>query len=1082
MRCPKPLATLRVVSIVILFSLLLFSLDRPAETPAVAQSHVFTNVFPTSRSPVDWPFRWDSIWNLPVGDGAIYIPAGIRPATQFGVFADEDILILAPDAPLVDVIAHNADWDPERPRCESIVSPTQVLMSNVPVPFSFSTDPGADGTPNQSAAILMPDGITIRQTQPLHRCGAGGPVVSQYNFPDDNIKTGDGIPGAHGGSSLSSMGGSIRLGELVSGGTLRHALKLVIDSRQYTAYNADDGTPGYRWPATSADFGAENDYGGEVPQLEMGALLALKPDFNVDELRTEPAKILARALIDYGGYLVDSAGWDAYYFATEWGSNGRVLDEFEEVWGFPFLTSQRSTCSDLSDASCLWSKDMTDLFINLHVIDNNTLESIGGPGIRRQPCAPPFADGTGAAPAYCARSGNQPSDPPTATSTPVQEATTTLTPASTATMLATSTSVAQSTHSLVPWLYIPLSSRQSSSPDSTGPPETSSPTPALTFTPTSTPTPTASIDPSDLVRTLNRTLLYSGPDNVDHLIQATLAADVFLKPLGRYGEFIKIERVADQQQAIGYVWQEDVDVGSNDISTLLPSELPSILNDVVPSDYPLTFDLIDPDNYRTYPLFGSATLPNRDTTVQVSLSIVEGETMPPFATNGIFFGTYQRRIYLAYQQGIWKLIYGEGDTYPISQDFTGMTAPSAELALRLTTQNRMAIVTLPDGEEVTVDLGKSIFSPDETLYLFAQTAPNSVTTVNSATIEQLPSGTYHETLALADPPLRRLTAAHGITYGSIHDTGELGSWLDFKLLDRHADLLVWHLGWSFSDTNMPLENAYAELRSSTRVAHARTVGQRVRVHPLLWYLDIPNWVSNGNYSQEELSQIMENRITSLMTQHQAEEWVVLNEAIVDGEGGPDLRSNIFQDTFGEEHIDMAFRFARAAAPDAILLYNDYGVEEINTKSNRMLSLVQRMVDRDVPIDGVGLQFHMLGCQGTSAPTKEQYKENMARFAALGLDLYVTELDVNLNGLSGTQSEKWAIQADIYRDVTEACIETPACKSVTTWGLRDSTSWWYPNMGCGDNPLIFDDDYHPKPSYVAMQEALLQHPTSTPASR
>lgn len=383
-----------------------------------------TSDFPTSRTPVAWPFAWDSIWNLPIGDSAAYVPAQIRSG-DYGLYAEEDILILSSTAPLVDVIAHDADWDPNRKRCDSIVSPTQRLFTGVPVPAAFSTEPdyaGGGETPNHSAAILMPDGLTIRQTQPLHRCGPGGPVVSQSNYPNDNIKTGNGIDGAHGGSAMSSLGGTIRLGELQPNSTIRHALKILLDAAQYGYYRADDPTPGYRWPAQWADAGAETYYNGQEPALEMGALLALKPDFAVDNLRTAPAKIIAHALRDYGGYWVDNAAWNAYLLAVEWSPEGRVLDEFEATWGFPFVSPQPASCTNTAEPACRWSKDMADIFTNLHVVDNNKPQSVGGPGVRRLPCAPPFSDGSGAAPDYCSRSGNQPSTPPpdsTPTVTPV---------------------------------------------------------------------------------------------------------------------------------------------------------------------------------------------------------------------------------------------------------------------------------------------------------------------------------------------------------------------------------------------------------------------------------------------------------------------------------------------------------------------------------------------------------------------------------------------------------------------------------------------------------------------------------------
>ena len=360
------------------------------------------------RDPLTWPFPWDSIWNMPIGSGATYVDAQIEPGRQFGVFADEDILILEPDAPLVDVLVHDADWDPALQRCDRIVSPQQVQISGVPVPAGFSTEIDNDGTPNAAAAILMPDGETVVQTQPLHVCGPGGPVVSQYRFQDDNLRTGDGIAGAHGGASMSSIGGTIRVGELTPGSTINHALKVVIDSTQYTFFDANDPTPGFRWPAGSADAGAEFGYGGSVPEVEMGSLLALRPDFDIGALRTEPARIIAQTMMDFGGYVVDSAGWDAHYFATEFGPNGRVIDEFESNWGWPYLSPQTATCGNTSDPACAWSTDMGDIFSGLHVVANNSPTTIGGPGARRADCAPAFTDGTGGAPVDCSPSTTTP--------------------------------------------------------------------------------------------------------------------------------------------------------------------------------------------------------------------------------------------------------------------------------------------------------------------------------------------------------------------------------------------------------------------------------------------------------------------------------------------------------------------------------------------------------------------------------------------------------------------------------------------------------------------------------------------------
>ncbi|MGD9755527.1 MAG: hypothetical protein AB7W59_31435 [Acidimicrobiia bacterium] len=351
---------------------------------------------PTVRDPLTWPFAWNSIWNVPLGSDARRVPAGLSIA-EAGVSADEDILILEPTAPLTDILTHDAGWNAQLQRCDEATGAP--LITSVPIPDGFVTDPGFLGaTPNHAAAILLPDGDTVVQTQPLHRCSATGPAVSQYEFARDSLRNGDGIAGAHGGSRMSSIGGTLRLGELVPGGAIRHALKINIDCEAFCAYDRAEaeGTPGYRWPALAADFEAPTRYAGPVPELQMGALLALPQGFDAESLRTEPARMVARALLRYGAYVVDDTRYPVFAITTEWSPRGRVIDEFEQAWGFPLHDAAKASCTDDS-AACAWVQDMGEIIAALEVIDNNGPDAIGGGGAPLAPCAPAYADGTGAA-------------------------------------------------------------------------------------------------------------------------------------------------------------------------------------------------------------------------------------------------------------------------------------------------------------------------------------------------------------------------------------------------------------------------------------------------------------------------------------------------------------------------------------------------------------------------------------------------------------------------------------------------------------------------------------------------------------
>ena len=124
----------------------------------------------------------------------------------------------------------------------------------------------------------------------------------------------------------------------------------------------------------------------------MGALLALPPSFDISSLDSEPARILARALQRYGAYVVDQAGWSAAALAVEWGPNGRVKTEFQQVWGYP-MDGHRPKAS--SPAHQQFLADMEEIYKALHIVNDNTRTSIGGAGTRLAPWAPPFADGSG---------------------------------------------------------------------------------------------------------------------------------------------------------------------------------------------------------------------------------------------------------------------------------------------------------------------------------------------------------------------------------------------------------------------------------------------------------------------------------------------------------------------------------------------------------------------------------------------------------------------------------------------------------------------------------------------------------------
>ena len=253
------------------------------------------------------------------------------------------------------------------------------------------------------------------------------------------------------------------------------------------------------------------------------------------------------------------------------------------------------------------------------------------------------------------------------------------------------------------------------------------------------------------------------------------------------------------------------------------------------------------------------------------------------------------------------------------------------------------------------------------------------------------------------------------------------------------------------------------------VAFAEEHEQRVRGHTLVWHNQLPAWVSDA-LSAEQLGAAMDGHIDGLVTRYRGRvaTWDVVNEAI-DDRGKP--RDTVFLRKLGIGFIERAFRRARAADPDAELVYNDYGIEEPNPKSDAVLALLADLIASGVPVDAVGFQFHAGAYDLASFDLREEeIRANVQRFAALGLAVHFTEMDVRLANLPGAEADRLDYQRRVYQRLVEICRSEPGCTSVTFWGFTDRHSWIDEFIG-PDDPLLFDDDLQPKPAYLGVRDGL-----------
>ncbi|NKZ06675.1 1,4-beta-xylanase [Actinomadura latina] len=234
-------------------------------------------------------------------------------------------------------------------------------------------------------------------------------------------------------------------------------------------------------------------------------------------------------------------------------------------------------------------------------------------------------------------------------------------------------------------------------------------------------------------------------------------------------------------------------------------------------------------------------------------------------------------------------------------------------------------------------------------------------------------------------------------------------------------------------------------------------GMQVRGHTLAWHNQQPGWMQN--LSGSSLRQAMINHINGVMAHYKGKlaYWDVVNEAFADGNSGGRRDSNL-QRT-GNDWIEVAFRTARAADPNAKLCYNDYNIENWTwAKTQGVYNMVKDFKQRGVPIDCVGFQSHF----NSGSPYNSNFRTTLQNFAALGVDVAITELDIQ--GASATT----------YANVTNDCLAVSRCVGITVWGVRDSDSW-----RSGDTPLLFDGNGNKKPAYTSVLGALNGGSSSTP---
>ncbi|MBI4675073.1 MAG: endo-1,4-beta-xylanase [Chloroflexi bacterium] len=374
------------------------------------------------------------------------------------------------------------------------------------------------------------------------------------------------------------------------------------------------------------------------------------------------------------------------------------------------------------------------------------------------------------------------------------------------------------------------------------------------------------------------------------------------------------------------------------------------------------------------------------------------------------------------------------------------------------------------------------------------TATNTATNTATVTLTRTPTNTPLPTKTATPRPvtLRSLADKIGFKIGSqIIWEGLIDTRISKKYAaiasDEFNELMIGgELNWGGTALPnkfiRPDKNTFIFAKADRLVKFAQANKMTILGGMLVWgpYYDpnrtyLPDWLMQGNFSRDELINIMQDHIKTVMTHYNGKisTYVVVNEPYPYNQG-----VDFWFDRIGEQYIDLAFEAARKADPNAVLILNDtanyvWGSQ----RTNYDYQTVQRLNNRSVQIDGkihplldgVGIQLYV---DAANPPTKEQLKTTFEHFGEAGVQVYITEALVNTSKLHVAEPDKQQVQAQIYADMLDACLQSKVCKSFTIFGFSDISSKYVVGSDAEASP--FDENFNPKPAYFALRDVLSKY--------
>ena len=268
------------------------------------------------------------------------------------------------------------------------------------------------------------------------------------------------------------------------------------------------------------------------------------------------------------------------------------------------------------------------------------------------------------------------------------------------------------------------------------------------------------------------------------------------------------------------------------------------------------------------------------------------------------------------------------------------------------------------------------------------------------------------------------------------------------------------------------EDRYDFAPGDSIVTFAQRNNMQVHGHTLVWHFMPPQWLEDSlpTYDSLRLERMLREYIYTVAGHYRGRvaSWDVVNEVISDSSG---MRRSVYYQTLGPDYPARLFQYARAADPEALLFYNDYDLVANPKKLQATLAMIDDFRTRGIPIDGVGLQMHI-----DLNTSLENLQTAINEIVRRGLKVHLSEIDIKANPKGQTDrltSELAQAQRKKLREIARIYNALPDENkfAMTFWGLRDNESWLNTFTEYEQWPLLFDQDYQPKPMYQGIIEGL-----------